>query len=102
MSLREIRNVKITKTFLGPEDHGIFTCFVHTMAKSAGQGFGGHGLDYKAYGIEYIKRILDAVGVEAWEKLPGVNCRIDADYSKVYGIGHIIEDKWFYPEEDLK
>jgi len=95
---REIRNVRIERTFLGIEDHGIFTCVVSTLANALGQGFGTHDLTYKDYGIGYLRKVIETVGVDSWEALEGQHCRIDASHNKVHGIGHITEDKWFYPQ----
>lgn len=92
-----IANAKITETYLGYEDHGILTCFI-TMNydKSSNQSFGGYGLKY--YGIEMIDNIISTVGVESYEDLIGEYCRIDHSNSKIYGIGNITEDEWYYPE----
>lgn len=101
MKLGEIRNAKIVRTMLGFEDHGIMTAMLDTRSGALGQGFGGYGMDGK-WGMEFIKRVLKTLDVETWEQLEGTHCRIDADHSHVYRIGHIIEDKWFDPKVDLK
>lgn len=73
---------KIEDTFLGIEDHGIFTAQVFVKYGSFGsQGVGGYSLDaYKpeqkkrigtAFGAEFIKRVLKVGGVDSWEKLKG-------------------------------
>lgn len=110
--MSEIKNAKIESTMLGIEDHGIMTCFLYLDYGGSCQGFGGYGLDsYNEslkrrvgtdYGLEFIKCILDTVGVEKWEDLPGKYIKADADFDRVRGIGNIIKDKWFYPEKDLK
>ena len=101
MMSREKKNAKIIKTFLGIEDHGIFTCSLTLDYGGVCQGFGNHELKYEKYGVVYLERILQAVGVDKWERLLGRNIRADAEHGKVHGIGHIINDKWFYPEQDL-
>ena len=108
---KEIKNAKIEGTMLGYEDHGIMTCFIYLDYGGSGQGFGGYGLDdcnkvgekrkATAYGLAFIKGILDTLEVNSWEGLKGTHCRVDANYGKVYGIGHLLKDKWFYPEQDL-
>lgn len=98
--MREIRNAKISGTMLGFEDHGIMTAMINTMSRSLGQGFGGYCLGGK-WGMEFIKAVLKTLDVEKWEQLKGTHCRVDADYSKIYRIGHIIDNKWFDPEKDL-
>lgn len=79
------RIAKIQSTFLGIEDHSIFTSFLHVTYGDTGQGIGGmtfgkwrekdkdHPNQMKAiaYGAEFIRRILETVGVDSWEKLPG-------------------------------
>ena len=109
MSNREIRNAKIESTFLGYEDHGIFTVFLNLRWSGAGQGFGGYALDQyvgtpgprrgTGAGLSFIMRCCDVVGVKSWEELPGKFIRIDHDHSKIYRIGHITDDKWFDPAE---
>lgn len=90
--MRTIKNAKIKSTFLGIEDHGIPTFFINLDYGGAGQSFGGYDLRY--YGIEIIVEILNALEVDSWEKIDGF-IRADADYEKVYRIGHIVKDSWF-------
>jgi hypothetical protein len=53
--------------------------------------------------MEFIARVLDVVGVDSWEELPGKHIRVDHDeWGPIHRIGNIIEDKWFDPNEDLK
>ena len=109
-------NAQIKDTMLGYEDHGIMTCFLHLEQKASGQGFGGFCLDdvplkedkkgdrrpSKLAGW-WIKRILETVGVERWEDLKGQFIRVDGEeFGDIFGIGHIIEDKWFYPKKELE
>jgi hypothetical protein len=99
----EIRNAKITHTFLGREDHGIMTCFLHLDYGGAGQGFGGYNFNSKTfYGMHFIQEILNTLGVDTWEELPGTCLRVESDYGRIYRIGHLIEDKWFRPEDLYK
>lgn len=101
MAEREIRNARITSTTFGIEDHGMMTFSLHLDAGGCGQGAGGYGLDSgegskpsgHAYGA--IRKILETLEVDTWEKLPGTFCRMDSDYGKVYRLGHIIKDQWF-------
>ena len=112
-------NAKITSTMLGYEDHGILTCFLNLEQQGKGQGFGGYVLDdiplkdERGTGIGdrrpnklcgfWIKRILETVGVEKWEDLEGKFIRVDGEeFGDISGIGHIIDDKWFYPKKELK
>lgn len=107
-------NARIDSTMLGIEDHGVMTCFLHLRSGASGQGFGGFGLD-GPYSEKYkerlpnklcgfwIKRILEVVGVDKWEDLKGKYIRVDGeDYGEIFGIGHITDDKWFYPKKEIK
>lgn len=110
----EIRNAKIEETMLGYEDHGIMTCFLTLDYDGSVQGFGGYGLDEpkkdskgkhigrfgSAYGMQFIKEILEVVGVEKWEDLVGKYVRVvKPSYHEISKIGHITQDKWFDPKE---
>jgi hypothetical protein len=113
----EMKNAKIKSTSLGGYDGGstMLTCWLHLEYESGGQGFGGYCLDTpirdendnflrregSAYGAEFIARILDTVGVDRWEDLPGKHIRVKSEHNKVHAIGHIIKDKWFNPVADL-
>jgi len=109
-------NAEINSTMLGVEDHGILTFMIMVGGKGWGQGFGGYGLDtyvkqdFKpnfrygtALGMEMIRRILDTLEIDGWEKLTGKTIRIrkEAEYgsSKIDAIGHPTKDKWFSPAE---
>lgn len=96
---RKIENAKIVKTFLGIDaDHGIFTCVLTLDYGGSMQGFGTYDLSYEDYGINFLRSVLDVVGVESWEQLPGKIIRADKSYSKVFGIGNVLKNHWFYPQ----
>ena len=79
------RIAKIENASLGREDHGILTAFLHVSYGGSGQGIGGYCLDEPirdadgkfvgrrgtAYGMEWIKRCIDACGVDTWEQIKG-------------------------------
>lgn len=99
-------NAKITGTMLGYEDHGILTCLLNLRQEGTAQGFGGYRLDapkgWSIYTDFWVKRILEVVGVECWEDLKGKYVRVDGDeWGAIKGIGHITDDKWFYPEREI-
>jgi hypothetical protein len=104
-----IENAEIRSTFLGIEDHGLFTCNLALRGESWGQGFGGYTLDEwspeerrrkgTAYGLEFIKGILGCLEIEEWEKLPGTALRIERKDGRIIKIGHYLKDKWFDPED---
>jgi len=108
----ETKNAKIDGTFLGVEDHGIFTFYLYLSYGGAGQGAGGYGLDsydektnkrvgYKR-GIQLIMEILKVVGVNTWEELKGKHIRVKADMGRVYEIGNFLKDDWLNFEEFFK
>lgn len=105
----QIENATIRDTMLGIEDHGILTAFVNLEGESWGQGFGGFSHDHgaaKPVGhaslATFVRGVLDVLGVETWEKLRGVNCRVRWDDGKYNGgitaIGHITKNQWFEPK----
>ena len=72
---------KVDSTFLGWEDHGIFTSMIHLDYGNGAQGAGGYSLDQynetikrrigTAYGMEFIIRTMKAFGVREWDKIQG-------------------------------
>lgn len=77
----KIRNAKIRSTMLGREDHGIFTFMIFVEFGGSGCGIGGYALDgydrtsesmvFSSKKLEAISKILETVGVDKWEDLPG-------------------------------
>lgn len=74
----------IKSTSLGYEDHGILTASLDVRGEGWGLGGGGFCLDEPkergsyssdrrgtAYGLDHIIRLMETVGVDRWEKLPG-------------------------------
>lgn len=102
-----IENAKIRSTMLGREDHGIMTFMIYIDARDFSCGVGGFCLDgydkesktrvFKAESLEAISKVLEVVGVNKWEDLPGKYIRFEDNGwgSTVTKIGNIIEDKWF-------
>jgi hypothetical protein len=108
----------IKSTHLGDEDHGILTTMIHLAWDGAGVGFGGYCLDAPrkddsgkflgrvgtAYGLDHLMRIMETVGVDGWEHLPGrqvIALFDDANTwgAKVKGIAGMTTGKVFIPEE---
>ncbi|OAM89313.1 hypothetical protein OH491_13685 [Termitidicoccus mucosus] len=110
----DTENAIITDTMLGQEDHGILTCCLTLKATSGTFRFGGYQLDHlhlsdskgktgrigTAFGMEFVRRVMEVAGVDSWEKLKGIYIRIDVKSHSVVAIRHIIEDKYFRPEDD--
>lgn len=59
-----IRNVSIEI-----EDHGILTFWLMFDFGSSGQGFGGYAIENEL-GTKAIRKIIETVGVDSWEKIP--------------------------------
>ncbi len=60
---------RIERTYLGIEDHGILTGYLHVTYGGTAQGIGGYNI--RGNGGEYVAAVLGACGVEQWEKLVG-------------------------------
>lgn len=75
MSDLEAVNAKITSTFLGIEDHGIFTFMLYLDYGHSSQAAGtlclGGTSGCHARTGDILRAILEVVGVDSWEKLPG-------------------------------
>jgi hypothetical protein len=111
----ETVNAKIDSTMLGVEDHGIMTCMIGLDYGGSHQGFGGYSFDGPkgrksktgdrigtAFGCEFIRRVLEVVGVETWEQLKGKHVRVKREggwNGSIVSIGNIIKDDWFDPKE---
>jgi hypothetical protein len=98
-----IHNAKVIKTYLGIEDHGLLTAYIHVeWGSSFNQGFGGYNLgcpDGRNYGALFVRGVLDALKLDSWEQLKGQYCRIrkedDHLNARIVAIGHIVEESWF-------
>lgn len=76
------------------------------------QGFGGYLLyfpkEWKApeckanYAGHFLYRVIQIAGVSEWGQLKGKCVRAHIENGMIKGIGHIIKDDWFFPEEDFK
>lgn len=103
----EIINMQITETSLTMKDHGCLTFWIHLKGCSIGGSIGGycigHGylgakhFDGSPNGLEAMARIMDTVGVDTWEDLPGKYIRIKDPGlgGTITKIGNLIENKWF-------
>ena len=110
--LGEIKNAIIDYVNLGVEDNGILMLHIGLKYDGGGQAFGGYALDTyddakkrrvgTAYGTEFILRVIQTLRVYDLFKLKGTPVRVDASHNKVFGIGHLLEDKWFYPDDLTK
>lgn len=72
---------KIEKTFLGYEDHGIFTASLEINYGGSFQSIGGYRLDEPnsvtgkahgtAEGLDFITHVIKVAGVNKWEDVKG-------------------------------
>lgn len=94
----EICNATIERVTLG-FDRGTIPCaWVFLDYGGSGQGFGGFCLG-GPFTHAFVFGILETLGVEKWEDLKGVSCRVEQDHGGVHRIGHFLKDKWFDPKE---
>lgn len=89
----------IRRTALGTQDHGIVSATLHVEWHGGGIGAGGYCLDGSrkddngkhlgrfgtAYGLDHIMRILETVGVDRWEDLPGKQVIVLFEGASVWG-----------------
>ena len=106
-----IKNAKISSTMLGREEHGIMTFIIYIDTCDFACDIGRYCLDefnsatqtrvFRAESMEVISKILEVVGVDKWEDLPGKYIRFEDNGfgSNVTRIGNIIDEKWLDFEE---
>jgi len=107
----KIENAVVKATQFGVEDHGILSAWLHVGAAGWGQGFGGYALDAwdekkkRRVGSEragiFVRRILETLGVDEWEKLKGTPCRVRRVGGLIVALGHFTDDKWFEPKVEF-
>ena len=107
----EIHNALITSAEIRNDEFGCLTIWVHVKyAGSTGKGFGGYCLykppmisqsDIRACAGHFIWRIMETAGVQEWGQLKGKAVRVRADDSKIHAIGHIVDNNWFCPGEEM-
>jgi hypothetical protein len=92
VSYATIKKVKLYRT------RGIPTFTVFVQGDSWMQCFGGY--DLRWWGVYPLFRIMDVVGVDEWGDLKGERVRVEYSHMKVHRIGHIVEDRWFCPDQE--
>ena len=103
----EAQIAKVESTMLGVEDHGLLTAVLMFDLGTSAQGTPGYALDGmvkrtrfagkyddgsgehgrvgSAYGMEFVRRLLMACGVDRWEQLPGRTVFVLRDAGDPYG-----------------
>lgn len=108
----EEKNAVIDSARITNDAHGMLSAFIDLRYdKSGRQAFGGYclfnprNLPDSAYTSaacgRFIWRVLEIASVSEWSSLPGKTIRVRATWDKVHAIGHIVNDDWFTPGEDL-
>ncbi len=96
-------NAFIDKAFLGFDHQGLLTVVLMLQRSIGVHIFGNDVITWSAFGTGYLVRLLDTFEVNEWSELEGLACRILRLTGHMYNsdsdaIGHIIEDRWFYPQ----
>lgn len=109
--MNTIENAVIESVFIGREDHGILTMFVHVRGDGWGVGLGGYVLDQydqttkKQFGsallADSVLGLLEVFKVDDIRKLEGKPCRVETEGlgGRAKRIGHYLEDRWFSFQE---
>lgn len=95
----EILNAKVLTTYIGVEDHGIFTAVIQLEIERGNQGFGTYDLRTNDAAYKFIEGCLKITGAESWESLKGRPLRALRENGLIVAIGHFLEEKWFRPSE---
>jgi len=98
---REIKNAVIRDLLVGYTDQNIFTAWLVVALGQASQGYGGYNLTKDNTAHVFIAGVLNLVGAKDIKQLQGKAIRIEHDSTKIYRIGHFLEDKWFDYESEL-
>lgn len=88
---------KITRTFLGIEDHGILTGSLDFDYGGSVQGTSGYMFDHSPHGSDrpvghalcagWIRAVLSACGVNEWDDLVGRTVYVYREDGMIVGIG---------------
>lgn len=106
----EPRNAIIEDVRITIERGILLSCYVYLNYGDGGhQGFGGYTLyldkvcdnhELESLAGNFLWNIMKVADVECLKDMKGKTVRVKADWDKVYGIGHIVKDLWFFPSEE--
>jgi hypothetical protein len=85
----------IERTFLGREDHGIFTAYLCFKGESYGQCEQGRALQGESL-YTYVDATLKVLGVDTWEQVARQRVfvlRQGSAFGTILGIAHLTEDR---------
>jgi len=93
----EKMNAKITRVWVGVEDHGILTLNMDLQLEDGlHQGFGGYNLKDKMG--QFLYDLFEALEVRSLDELPGQIIRIKRKDDLIVELGHPLKNQWFVPE----
>jgi hypothetical protein len=104
----EVKNAIIKSAHIDTEN-GFLDIRLMLDYGSAMQSFGGYNLFSKHLSQKepgnfaglWLCRCMEIAGVSDWSRIVGKAIRVLGDNSHIEAIGHIIEDKWFYPKKEF-
>ena len=104
----------IERASINDGDRGLLTASLQLDYGGTGQGFGGYApylpKAYSRHKLEscaghFIWRCMEIAGVASWDAITGKTVRVKLDKpgsgGSILGIGHIVNDDWFYPKADF-
>ncbi len=106
-----IKNAVIESVDLDIGDRGFLQGWLHLNYGGSGQGFGGYALyipksfdnhEIKSVAGHFVQRSMEIAGTDKWRNMVGKTIRVDIQDGLIQGIGHIVNDDWFYPKTDFK
>lgn len=90
------KNARITKVFVGFDDHGIPTCMLSLDYGGTGQGFGGYDLRFVGHQM-FLFELMKTLEVNDLSQLKNLVVRVILIAGSINAIGHILKDQWFDP-----
>lgn len=94
-----IENAIIEDTFLGIENHGIFTASLTLKFANHHQGFGLYDLRHHDAAFKFIAGCLKVVQVPSWDALRNKPVRVKTVDGQIIAIANIVAENWFTPSE---
>ena len=89
----------VKKTFLGWEDHGIFTFNLELEGDRCSTTVGNYVLEGPEVS-SFLQSILTITSRDQWERIPGSYVRVYSKGLLSVGFGHVMKDLWFSVDKD--